>query len=1123
MIRSDAPTGQLPSPSFKDHVDQSLIRKDPHSAMTRPVLSPGVEPVRRVIQLKADQHDRTLPRATFLLARRWSRKRSAALVFTIIGLPALLLTAAPALTAPSPGVKTSCNVVPLMMCGAPAPNPAPQDWDYGYTLNAPTPMRLAAPGGAKVGLGNFVVIQLPGGSGSDWVRQSLTGYEGCVTQGDSMQAHAGNEAGPVARDLSARLGVYLGNFVGSEARYPPDVITTQPSPALRLNLTARGCSWRSPCIEEGSNGGLVTASNVDSPEIFNYEAYEAALNIQRYTNAPPTGRPNRRILSVPMGDCSASPGSSSSNPPTIPVIGFACFFLLQPPVLAGNTLWIMGQYIGHCSPDGTPDPRFTPNRRLTSFSSTTANVHKPGPAKSSQLEGVDKEVDELVQELRDLPTHACTRCKDVSKVAEAERRSAIYDRFDALGSAAVPRLARILKGSLQSSDYDLRDTVLGILSTISGPYTSRDGKQHDKTDISAGLPVLILALDDRVAAGTAARLLGAMGPNAAAAVPKLVAMLDDISDMARADACWGLKGIDPLPGLRKAQSGPNLARRQFAQSAIASIQTQCPAWNESLTTLEELAQKAELICKATVTADRAIVDDSLKPAEGFEIREARLRAVSCLKSGPHEVIRFRYYAQVSESRFITPLRVEDRYMKQVGELDGVALTVGRTYLVVATQVMGDTYREMDAFFPPLHATMLYIGPPPRYFGLTSPGVLPAGDARPHHGTTLTEMAWSELLVLLKSAREDDVIGAIHRLDRMSGGPAWQKTGSTIFRRDETLVAIQHLVEAKNPDVAAATITALGGDSPYFYDQDVPFWLAGIGKGHITGLGPRKRPANSVEADIGRQGLLHVANDGATPKLRALAIRALGRSSHAAPAAMVALWSGDPNFEVRRAAVLVSADLPDHELITAASIDGSPDLRLMAALAIGFAQDARLVPLLDKLLHDPRVPVRNAAALSLLSYPIDQAAPVMKANLASDFRPLFVNALASADPQPYVSMLGEIIERQPASPSEWKRPADWEYGGTIPTYESWQILFDFVKSRAVAELTSGKLDSSLDALERVQSFDCGRTVGVYALYVNRGLVSRAKQFRDTARKTCPAAYNVDQHFDAIDRDPAGHFY
>ena len=504
-------------------------------------------------------------------------RRSHAIGFSttwLIGLTALLLVATAAFAGPSPSVNTSCNVVPLMMCGAPAPNPPPQNWDYGYTLNAPTPMKLAAPGGGNVGPGNFQVIQVPGGSGSAWVGQNLAGYKGCVTQGDSIQTHAGNEIGPVARDLNARLGVYFGNLIGSEAQYPPDVITTQPSPALTVNTAASGCSRSSPCIQDGYNGPIVTASNIDSLGLFDYNAYEADLSKQKYTNPPPTGRFNHRVLSLPVGNCSGGSGGSSS----IPIIGFACFFLLQQPTQQGNSLWIVGQYVGHCNADGTRDARLTPIHSRTSSSSTTAAAHKPGLVKSPHLEGVDKEVDALVQELRDLPgdqpVHVCTTCNTGYKVG-AERRREIYDRLDALGSAAVPALARMLQSSLQGPDYDLSDTTFSILDKVSGPYTSRDGKQHEKNDISAALPVLILALDDRVVGGGAARLLGTMGPKASQAVPKLVAMLDDVSDTVRGDACGGLEDIDALPALRQARSDPSAAKKQFAQYAVAKIEQKC--------------------------------------------------------------------------------------------------------------------------------------------------------------------------------------------------------------------------------------------------------------------------------------------------------------------------------------------------------------------------------------------------------------------------------------------------------------------------------------------------------------------------------------------------------------------
>ena len=61
--------------------------------------------------------------------------------------------------------------------------------------------------------------------------------------------------------------------------------------------------------------------------------------------------------------------------------------------------------------------------------------------------------------------------------------------------------------------------------------------------------------------------------------------------------------------------------------------------------LEQLAKGADLVCKATVTADRPVTDPWFEKITGFEARETELRLVSILK-GPADakVVRFRHYA-----------------------------------------------------------------------------------------------------------------------------------------------------------------------------------------------------------------------------------------------------------------------------------------------------------------------------------------------------------------------------------------------------------------------------------------------------------------------------------------------
>ena len=249
-----------------------------------------------------------------------------------------------------------------------------------------------------------------------------------------------------------------------------------------------------------------------------------------------------------------------------------------------------------------------------------------GLAESPTSEGVDEEVDALVQEFRDLPkAPLCeyTPCNQVSK-AWADRRRQISDRFHELGSAAVPQLARMLESSLQGSDHDLPNTILYILDVLStGPYFSADGKQHEKNDISAALPVLILALDDPHARSRAANGIRVIGPKAAEAVPKLVALLDDANWMVRDDGCNGLRGIDPLPALRRARSDPNPGKRQFAQRAVANIETKC--WGVEVSGTDAAAEIHEgSSCDAPPYRDTpAAYKAFVQPYVSFALRPAK--------------------------------------------------------------------------------------------------------------------------------------------------------------------------------------------------------------------------------------------------------------------------------------------------------------------------------------------------------------------------------------------------------------------------------------------------------------------------------------------------------------------
>ena len=60
----------------------------------------------------------------------------------------------------------------------------------------------------------------------------------------------------------------------------------------------------------------------------------------------------RRVLAVPVGNCNGTVNGQGS----VPLLGFACFFLLQPAEQQGNDSFVYGQFVADCAVTGTPGP-----------------------------------------------------------------------------------------------------------------------------------------------------------------------------------------------------------------------------------------------------------------------------------------------------------------------------------------------------------------------------------------------------------------------------------------------------------------------------------------------------------------------------------------------------------------------------------------------------------------------------------------------------------------------------------------------------------------------------------------------------------------------------------------------
>ncbi len=243
-----------------------------------------------------------------------------------------------AVAGPSPALTTACNIVPVVMCSTKAAGPPL----YGYTQDQVVGLNQTAGNAGTIGPGNYGLLAL-GGSGANNVKNNLAGsYGSCASIGPAgVPTEPGVAAGPVSDGINTRFNQYKAGLTA--AQYPPDTINSaahQTSPSLQgtgLSVTY--------------NGQPATASNIN----FNYSNYTALQQAGSYDTQPlPSGTAasGRRILAVPLGDCTGLAAGSSN----VVINGFACVFLLQQLGLGAGASTIYGQIISGCDANGQVGP-----------------------------------------------------------------------------------------------------------------------------------------------------------------------------------------------------------------------------------------------------------------------------------------------------------------------------------------------------------------------------------------------------------------------------------------------------------------------------------------------------------------------------------------------------------------------------------------------------------------------------------------------------------------------------------------------------------------------------------------------------------------------------------------------
>ncbi|MBT8766349.1 pilus assembly protein TadG-related protein [Metapseudomonas boanensis] len=249
-----------------------------------------------------------------------------------------------AIATAGPAPSQPCKIEPLLVCGNPDESAYnPKDGLYwGFKSGDVTVLKSAAQNTDPIGPGNFQLLDF--GSGGNTVRDGLAGgIEDCNVVGETATTEPGNKVGPVSQGLNTRFGE------GSTTQYPADYVTTYDK---WISLDGEVAKFNgSPVL---STNGELTAGTAS---LFDYVDWKKAYKDARCPGDNCTlvgGKPNRRILNIVIGDCTGKEAGEFSGKSDIPVMGFACYFTLQPVQQGGQTSQIFGQFVDECNGDSVP-------------------------------------------------------------------------------------------------------------------------------------------------------------------------------------------------------------------------------------------------------------------------------------------------------------------------------------------------------------------------------------------------------------------------------------------------------------------------------------------------------------------------------------------------------------------------------------------------------------------------------------------------------------------------------------------------------------------------------------------------------------------------------------------------
>ncbi len=516
-----------------------------------------------------------------------------------------------------------------------------------------------------------------------------------------------------------------------------------------------------------------------------------------------------------------------------------------------------------------------------------------------------------------------------------------------------------------------------------------------------------------------------------------------------------------------------------------------PMTIDKMTGASALAIKAKVI---SIEPAKAADGNALK-SNFWQVYRAKLKLISTLKGkAPADTVDFYYRAD------LPPAGKPTMWLDAGPENHAhFKLEPGHSYILFAQQTNGKgpllqvssnyTLRPWEGFFRAADETPI------------TPGITPA------------KAVWNELTKQIASKQaEVSQYAALTLLDlscenNTSSGtddyPRAQVLNSLFDSKHEPPLALS------SDDFLKTFIASLGTMSPYTRDDYRMRYLWTVADKPMCSWTPWTIKDN-VSAKSAVPFLIKIADGKHKPDICAAAILTLGASQHdpkmaEAISAKLPSWLASPQEEIRAAAIILSSDYSTKVMATqrlALMKDASDKVRKAAALSAGLSQDTEAIPQLDKLLSDKAASVRAAAALSLVSFPVDKVKPILLSHLNNhDFGVGFLCRVAMIDP---ASVKNELLSecQKPRTSMSGVPTTDAQMAfqnglATDPHALAMRALLKYLDDTAGAQLSKPEFSMYLDCLEQNSVADSSLTGATYELLITHHLAQRAAAFKKRA--------------------------